>query len=333
MEKLEQLLASIIDAHSIRIHVIESRAKTVESFREKITKGGSKYPDPFKDLPDLCGCRVITYYGDEVETISDIIKAEFDVIEEELSHQPKELEADRFGYISAHYVVKLRADRSCLVEWASFKDLHAEIQIRTVIQHAWSAISHALQYKQETGIPSNLQRRLYRIAGLFELADEEFVGIRNQRAALQQAAADALAKGNKSIPLSSASITELLNTWELMPAILAAGQEAGFSYVFDDDDEDDDTIPQIYKFAEGVGLTTVEQLTTALTPPPVEFFTKLIETMGGNWTASPGFLLVLLIVARFIDDFEADDLTDWGWSPEIAKGVIETAQELKSASA
>jgi len=134
--KLKELLRLIVEANDLKIHSIEARTKTVDSFHEKITRLGKTYHDPLKEVPDLCGCRIITYYSDEVSMIAEILKNEFLIVEEELTHQASELDADRFGYLSAHYVVKLNGQRSKLLEWRAFESMHAEIQIRTIIQHA-----------------------------------------------------------------------------------------------------------------------------------------------------------------------------------------------------
>ncbi|MCG7349720.1 GTP pyrophosphokinase [Sphingomonas sp. ACRSK] len=168
-KNLESLIRTILLSKRIPFHIVESRAKAVQSFRDKISRRGKKYVNPLEDITDLCGCRIITYYQDDCSAVADLIKSEFEVIEEELSHQPSHLESDRFGYISSHYIIKMREDRAHLIEWSPYSSLIAEVQVRTVIQHAWSAVSHAIQYKEETQVPSLLQRRLYRIAGLFEL--------------------------------------------------------------------------------------------------------------------------------------------------------------------
>jgi hypothetical protein len=59
------------------------------------------------------------------------------------------------------------------------------VQVRTVLQHAWASISHALQYKQEDDIPRALRRRLARISALLEVADEEFAELNREHNQLQ----------------------------------------------------------------------------------------------------------------------------------------------------
>jgi putative GTP pyrophosphokinase len=64
--------------------------------------------------------------------------------------------------------------------WAKYKGLKAEFQVRTILQHAWDAISHKLDYKPESPMPRQNRRRLARLAGLLELADDEFSNLKKQ---------------------------------------------------------------------------------------------------------------------------------------------------------
>jgi putative GTP pyrophosphokinase len=63
-----------------------------------------------------------------------------------------------------------------------YADIRAEIQVRTALQHAWSAVHHKLEYKSSTEAPPELRRRLFRLSALFELADEQFSELRDARA-------------------------------------------------------------------------------------------------------------------------------------------------------
>ncbi|MEN6351216.1 MAG: hypothetical protein ABFD08_17705 [Syntrophomonas sp.] len=58
-------------------------------------------------------------------------------------------------------------------EWNDIKDLWAEVQVRSILQHAWAVISHSFLYKSKQDMPKELVRKLYRLSALFELADDE----------------------------------------------------------------------------------------------------------------------------------------------------------------
>ena len=83
---------------------------------------------------------------------------------------------DAFGYKGLHFDLKLNSQRHELPEYKQFQDLRFEIQIRTIIQHAWSELDHKIKYKKSP--PLALKRKINRLAALFELADQEFVNIK-----------------------------------------------------------------------------------------------------------------------------------------------------------
>jgi hypothetical protein len=68
--------------------------------------------------------------------------------------------------------------RSTLPEYAKFKNITFELQIRTIIQDAWSVLDHKIKYKKN--IPNELKRRIIRLSALFEVADEEFLRIKGE---------------------------------------------------------------------------------------------------------------------------------------------------------
>lgn len=92
------------------------------------------------------------------------------------------LDPDRFGYLSVHYTASLSPARRKLAEWRPYADIRAEVQFRTALQHAWSAVQHKLEYKSSIEAPRELRRRLFRLSALFELADEQFSELRDDRA-------------------------------------------------------------------------------------------------------------------------------------------------------
>lgn len=326
--KLEPLLKELLYSHNIDFHIVESRTKSVDSYSQKINTHSKKYSDPLKEIPDICGCRVITHYLDDIPKIAKIIKSEFVVIEEELSHQPPHIDVDRVGYLSAHYVISLNGKRNTLTEWKPFSDLHAEIQIRTVVQHAWSAVSHALQYKQEIQIPSSLQRRLYRISGLFELADEEFVGIRDQRRALDQQAKDFVEAGGTDIPLSSSSIRAFASEWYESEKISSIVKDYPH-HTNEDEDVYDEYMSDIYDVATKGGAKSISDLSRALDFDIESYFNALIKNKSPSykWGMSHLFFLLLACLYAFKDIVTAEYLEEMNWGDDHIKNITNRLSE------
>ncbi|MFZ0052394.1 MAG: hypothetical protein WAK96_11525, partial [Desulfobaccales bacterium] len=90
------------------------------------------------------------------------------------------IEEDRFGYQSIHYLVKLTDQRSRLPEYEPFGNAIVEIQVRTILQHAWAEIEHDIQYKSASVIPTEIRRRFTALAGMLEIADREFQTIQDE---------------------------------------------------------------------------------------------------------------------------------------------------------
>lgn len=152
-QSLVILLKSILDANGIKYHLIEGRAKEIDSFKNKIKIKKGKYGNPLKEIMDLCGVRIIVYYQTDIDKIDSLIRTNFDVDLENSVDKSTILKSNEFGYLSNHYIVKINSVRSNLPEWTKFKELNAEIQLRTVLQHSWAAISHELEYKSKFDIP------------------------------------------------------------------------------------------------------------------------------------------------------------------------------------
>ena len=179
--EIEHLVRSILQASQINYNAITSRLKTRESLAEKLDRKQGKYIS-ISDITDIVGVRVITYYSEDVERISQIIESEFDVDVANSIDKRESLEPDRFGYCSVHYVVKMSPKRLALREYKSFEGMKCEIQIRSILQHAWAEIEHDIGYKSEITIPKEMRRSFSRIAGLLEIADKEFNQIRQDLA-------------------------------------------------------------------------------------------------------------------------------------------------------
>ncbi len=171
------LIERLLSAEGIAVHSVDSRCKTVKSLSGKIDKKGGY--ECLEEVTDLAGIRLITHYEDDVDKVAEVIESEFVVDRVNSIDKRKSLDPDRFGYLSLHYVVSLNPDRLGLREYKSFTGLKAEVQVRSILQHTWAEIEHDTGYKSVVEVPKHIRRRFSRLAGLLELADLEFIGIRN----------------------------------------------------------------------------------------------------------------------------------------------------------
>jgi putative GTP pyrophosphokinase len=204
-ERLKERIVTSLAEAGIDVFNVESRTKSAQSFVGKIeARKDVKFEDPLREIIDLVGVRVITYYLEDVEKVGELIQREFQV-DKAVAVDKASDEPDRFGYKSVHYVVMLSPRRRDSREWPP--DVRAEIQVRTALQHAWSAVHHKLDYKSTIANPKELQRRLFRLNALFELADEQFSQLRDERERIESDYKHGVRKGQLEIPLDEASIT------------------------------------------------------------------------------------------------------------------------------
>jgi hypothetical protein len=129
-----------------------------------------------------------------VATIGDCIREEFDVIEH-TDHSSKLYQDERFGYQSEHYLVRINRKRIGLPEYEPHRGLVAEVQVRTILQHAWAEIEHDIQYKASITTPDTIRRKFMSLAGLLEIADREFQAIQDEDKELKRLARTSVEKG------------------------------------------------------------------------------------------------------------------------------------------
>jgi putative GTP pyrophosphokinase len=201
-------IESLLKAKGVEFLSVTGRAKTVESVVEKVERKG--YTDIARQMTDLCGIRVITYMDRDVEKVCDIIRDNFHPHDDKSLDKSSELEVDQVGYRSMHFICDLGAERVKLAENSRYKDLVFEVQVRSVLQHAWAEIEHDRSYKFSGELPSHLKRRLHLIAGTLELLDREFNGIANELDEYKKVVAEKTAVGDLDIELNTTSVREYL---------------------------------------------------------------------------------------------------------------------------
>jgi ppGpp synthetase/RelA/SpoT-type nucleotidyltranferase len=159
---------------------LETRTKTLVSFLDKATasdgRGGFKYADPRTQLTDVVGARVLVPLSADVAPVARLVQRLYVV--EEMSDSRVDQRADVPGYQSLHFLLRFRPEDREQWGLAGAPDVAMELQVRSILQHAWAALQHDVMYKAERVPSSNVRRRLIALAGLLELADQEFMAVR-----------------------------------------------------------------------------------------------------------------------------------------------------------
>lgn len=201
--KVFELLQSTLSQQGIELNSIEHRIKTEQSLAGKLERKGEKY-HTLTDITDLIGLRIVTFYTDDVDKAAAIVNQLFDIDWSNSVDKRKLHQISSFGYNSLHYI--------CCLREGSFP---FEIQIRTALQHTWSAIEHDIGYKGAVKLPPQYRRQFSRLAGMLELADDEFSRLRTTMTEYRRQVQSLVKSGNlDEVTLSTDSFSSYL---ELRP--------------------------------------------------------------------------------------------------------------------
>ena len=259
---------------------VTARVKEWRSLRSKSRKrrpdGTLMYPHPWQDIHDLIGVRVTTYHSTEIPRIIEALTEVFEV-RRSVDKTAQTRVSGSFGYGSHHLILRVPPARVAPVLQA-YAGREFEVQIRTVLQHAWAEFEHDIRYKRRgnTGkLAPEVDRAFTLAAGLIELADQQFDLI-----AAQQSATDTTAPIDLDVKFTA----------ETLPGIIALLHG--------------NTIPQSrlehYHWLEELlhahGLTTVAQLTELMTPANLERVKTAL-----HYTFQPGQVRIIddLLLAAF----------------------------------
>jgi ppGpp synthetase/RelA/SpoT-type nucleotidyltranferase len=185
-QALDALLHTAAKRHA-PLAIVQTRTKAVPSFAEKCLRKCHKYRMPAHQLTDLCGARLIARTSAEVRAVCRELEATLEVDWDNSDDARERLRWAEFGYRSIHYVVSLRRDVPlegvddelygfwCEDEGCpgggTFHALKAEIQVRTLAEHAWADVSHDLTYKGAYELPMVWRREIALMAAELEAVD------------------------------------------------------------------------------------------------------------------------------------------------------------------
>ena len=144
-----QLVASVLDEAGINYLSVSGRTKSVASFAEKATRsadGVRLYADPLREIGDQLGVRVITYVRDDVDAVAELL-ADQVVVTDDRDLGRETASEGRFGYASRHLQIMIDAAREGQPAYAHLAGRNVQVQIRTVLQHAWAEFEHDIRYK------------------------------------------------------------------------------------------------------------------------------------------------------------------------------------------
>jgi ppGpp synthetase/RelA/SpoT-type nucleotidyltranferase len=150
------LQAAVAEHDDLRLQNIQHRSKEVDSLRAKLVKAEAAADAAIGDIAkDVSGCRLIFYTNGDVYRFgqSGILRENFSVdYDRSKIHYPDSKEDGAEFFISENWVVTLSDARCTLPEYRRFAGLRCEIQVQTILDHAWAEMAHDTIYKPMTDV-------------------------------------------------------------------------------------------------------------------------------------------------------------------------------------
>jgi ppGpp synthetase/RelA/SpoT-type nucleotidyltranferase len=169
--ELESIIYDFLENSIFEIElfpIISHRVKSLSSIIKTSIKKGKKY----SQIKDKLGFRIICHFKSELDKIKDFILNNFIVLKSE--SKAKVLKLNEVGYISDHYLGKVKTNRIKKPLKKVLQKIVFEIQVRTLCQHTWADLEHDLAYKEVIDLDEISKRRIFQIASLLEISDDEF---------------------------------------------------------------------------------------------------------------------------------------------------------------
>jgi ppGpp synthetase/RelA/SpoT-type nucleotidyltranferase len=191
------------------LHLINARAKDPDSVRGKLLLKG--YKEPQKQLTDQIGVRCITYYAEQVDRIVARLRQCFSIDEGNSSDKRLALGEAAFGYRSVHLVAKPKRTMLREARFKPLQDKYIEVQVRSVLDHAWAEVEHEIVYKSGILHVEEFKRRFSAVAGTLEVLEYEFLRLKAERESLIEKHIQSYSMGReKGVELDAVRLIALL---------------------------------------------------------------------------------------------------------------------------
>lgn len=166
---------------------LKYRSKEPSSLLAKAFHRGKPYANPFDDIEDKVGVRIVVLFSEEIRTVerallrcTEWVAEKARDFEEERARRPFE-----FDYQSLHYVVRAGSGIAC--DGIDVPEgTPCEVQVRTILQHAYSELTHDTIYKPSVQAEPDVKRAAAKSMALIEATDDYFMQVRARLALAQE---------------------------------------------------------------------------------------------------------------------------------------------------
>lgn len=177
--RAREAVETIVRDAGIPFHLVEGRVKSIESLRDKLIR--KDYENPRREVTDIIGVRVITFFPDHVDKVVGALKEAVKVVGKFSTDKRSSLGLRQFGYRSVHLIVCLPPSRARSPEFAKLGSKRFEVQVRSILEHAWAEIEHGVVYKSGIEYFDKDLRNFSALAGALEILDNQFLSLRERK--------------------------------------------------------------------------------------------------------------------------------------------------------
>lgn len=177
---LDELKKDKTDPDKLLKIVSSPRVKDTESILAKAFYRNKNYKNPYEDITDKVGVRFVALLDEDIKKICNII----DSVDEWSASKDRDYEKERsdeplnFDYQSMHYIVISKNNINYEGVIIPTKT-PCEIQVRTLLQHAYSELTHDRIYKSDFDPTAKIKRTVARSMAFLETTDEYFQEVSN----------------------------------------------------------------------------------------------------------------------------------------------------------
>lgn len=320
-------MADLLRQASLEPRFIQTRLKSRDRLERKIRERGTSVDNwtELHAIGDLAGVRAVFRYRDEVEKAASALREEFEVHADQ-PYGYVDLDPRQFGYTTWQLTVSLDDNRCSRTELSEHRDKRGEIQLRTLLQHAWAEHSHTFHYRSFGSRPADIERRLARLAALVEIADHELLGLRGDLQRLQLEYKSKVRRGAfAKIELNLDSLEMYLNAYPLDDVF-----EVARSVQYDETGvPPPGDVAMFVKYANASGLSTiadVRALARSVAKRRADLERIRLESLAnkveGGPSAQPLEILIFLLILDSTEAAELLERSPGDFGPKMTRAIL-----------